>query len=76
LDATLEQPRVVNVDIDPHTEALKASIYVFEFVAVFPLSIVTEIIVDSAPEGTVNLYHTSFVVPHVLVLIDSLDGQV
>jgi hypothetical protein len=45
---------------------------VFEFVAVFPLSIFTLIVAATAFAGNVNQYHTSFVVPHVLVAIPSL----
>jgi hypothetical protein len=32
-------------------------------------------VVDIAFEGTVNLYHTSFVVPHVLILTSSLEAR-
>ena len=74
-DATLEQPRVVKIDIELHNDAPKTSIYVFEFIAVFPLSIETVIVVDIAFAGTVNLYHTSFVIPHVLILMSSLEAR-
>jgi hypothetical protein len=45
---------------------------VFELVAVFPLSISTVIVAVTALEGRVNVYHTSLVVPQVLVAIPSL----
>src|SRR5215218_8628637 len=50
-----------------HEDALNTSRYVFELVAVLPLSGVTEIVTIVDPAGTINLYHTSFVVPAVLV---------
>ena len=47
----------------------------FELVAVFPLSIVTVIVVVTTLFGKVILYHTSLVVPHELVAIPSLEAK-
>jgi hypothetical protein len=48
---------------------------VFELVALFPGSIVTEMVEETLLDGNVILYHTSFVVPQVLVAIPSLDAK-
>jgi hypothetical protein len=61
----------VDVEIEPQPEALNTSTYVFELVAVFPLSIVTVTVVVIALAGKVILYQTSLVVPHELVAIPS-----